>query len=67
MTRKELCEMCTEYSVGVKCEHKNSCKLQAILTENSELKKENRKLKKENKELNAEISWSKYPDTMGRW
>lgn len=39
MTKKELCEMCTEYSVGVKCEHKDSCKLQAILTENFELKK----------------------------
>ena len=67
MTRKELCEMCTEYSVDIKCEYKDSCKLQAILTENSKLKEENRKLKKENQELRAEISWTKYPDTMGRY
>ena len=38
MTRKELCEMCTDYSTDTKCENKESCKLQAILTENAQLK-----------------------------
>lgn len=66
MTRKELCEMCTEYSVDVKCDNKNSCKLQAILTENSKLKEENRKLKKENEERRIRESWEKYPDMMGK-
>lgn len=46
MTKKELCEMCTEYSADVKCENKETCKLQAILTENAQLKAENGKLKK---------------------
>ena len=66
MTRKELCEMCTEYSVGVKCENKDTCKLQAILTENAQLKYENRELKKENREMRIRESWEKFPDMMGK-
>ena len=45
MTRKELCEMCTEYSTDNKCDNVKNCKLQAILTENASLKAENRELK----------------------
>lgn len=66
MTRKELCEMCTEYSVDTKCENKEMCKLQAILTENAQLKKENRELRQENKERRIMESWEKFPDMMGK-
>ena len=66
MTRKELCEMCTEYSVDVKCENKETCKLQAILTENAQLKAENTKLRKENQEMRIRESWEKFPDMMGK-
>ena len=66
MTRKELCEMCTEYSVDTKCENKETCKLQGILTENAQLKAENRKLKKDNTEMSIRESWEKFPDMMGK-
>ena len=46
MTRTNLCEMCTEYSIDTKCENKDTCKLQAILTENARLKAEIKELKK---------------------
>lgn len=66
MTRKELCEMCTEYSTDTKCENKESCKLQAILTENAQLKEENKRLRKENEERRIRESWDKFPDMMGK-
>lgn len=66
MTGKELCEMCTEYSVDSKCENKETCKLQVILTENARLKAENKKLKKENDEMRIRESWRKFPDMMGK-
>lgn len=66
MTRKELCEMCTEYSADTKCENKETCKLQAILTENAQLKAENKKLKKDNNEMQVRERWEKFPDMMGK-
>ena len=66
MTRTELCEMCTEYSIDTKCENKESCKLQAILTENEQLKEENTRLRKENEERRIRESWEKFPDMMGK-
>lgn len=66
MTRKELCEMCTEYSTDTKCENRETCKLQAILTENAQLKEENNRLHKENEERRIRESWEKFPDMMGK-
>lgn len=66
MTRKELCQMCTEYSADTKCENKDTCKLQAILTENAQLKAENRQLRMENEERRIRENWDKFPDMMGK-
>ncbi|MBP3577693.1 MAG: hypothetical protein J6K15_06250 [Lachnospiraceae bacterium] len=66
MTRKELCEMCTEYSTDTKCENRENCKLQEILTENTQLKEENKRLRKENEERRIRESWDKFPDMMGK-
>lgn len=66
MTRKELCEMCTEYSADIKCEYKGACKLQAILTENAKLKSEVRELKRKNNNLEVSKRWKMFPDTMGK-
>lgn len=66
MTRKELCEMCTEYSTDTKCDYKKTCKLQAILTENAQLKEESKRLRKENQEMKIRESWDKFPDMMGK-
>lgn len=66
MTQKELCSLCTEYSIDTKCENKNSCKILAILKENKQLKEENTRLKKENKEMRIKESWEKFPDAMGK-
>lgn len=66
MTRKELCEMCTEYSTDTKCENKDTCKLQAILTENARLKAENKELKRKNNDLESARRWEMFPDMMGK-
>lgn len=66
MTRKELCKMCTEYSAEIKCENKDKCKLQAILTENARLKAENKELKRRIREIEIRESWEKFPDMMGK-
>ena len=51
MTSKKLCEMCMEYSTTEKCEYKNNCELQNILTENKDLKAKNKELKAKVEEL----------------
>lgn len=66
MTRKELCEMCTEYSTDAKCEHRNTCKLQEILTENASLKQEVKDLKSRLFDLESEKRWDMFPDMMGK-
>ena len=65
MTRKELCEMCTEYSVDTKCENKDTCKLQTILTENARLKAEIKEYRRKNNDLEARRRWNMFPDMMG--
>ena len=66
VTSTELCKMCTEYSTTEKCEYKNTCELQKILTENKGLKAENKQLKAKVEELEVEKSWSDFPDMMGK-
>ena len=66
MTRTELCKMCTEYSITEKCEYKNTCELQKILTENKDLKAENKQLKAKVEEFEIEESWRNSPDMMGK-
>ena len=66
MTKKELCSICTEYSVEEKCENMSSCELQKILLENKELKKQNKELKKQLSDMQIRQSWEKYPDMMGK-
>ena len=55
-----------EYSTTEKCEYKNTCELQKILTENKGLKAENKELKAKVEELEDEKSWRDYPDMMGK-
>ena len=66
VTSTELCEMCTEYSATEKCEYKNTCELQKILSENKDLKAENKQLKEKIEELENERSWRDFPDMMGK-
>ena len=65
MTRKELCEMCTEYSTDIKCENQDTCKLLNIIKDNKELKKKNKKLKQENAELRHHMSYMINPNSIG--
>ena len=58
--------MCMEYSTTEKCEYKNTCELQNILTENKDLKAKNKELKAEVEELEVEKSWHDSPDMMGK-
>lgn len=66
MTKKQLCNMCENYSSEIKCDIEHDCELQKILAENKKLKEENRRLKKELADLRAERSWEKFPDMMGK-
>lgn len=65
MTKKELCEMCTEYSTDTKCENEGKCKLQAILIENNAFREENKRLRKENEKLRIEKSYMINPNAIG--
>lgn len=67
MTKKKLCEMCTEYNAGRKCDIKDSCELQKILKENEMIKKECKKLKEEVNKLISDLNWAKDDNQMGRW
>ena len=66
MKSTELCKMCMEYSTTEKCEYKNTCELQKILTENKDLKAKNKELKAKVEELEVEKSWRDNPDMMGK-
>lgn len=66
MTEKELCKMCTEYSVAIKCEHIKDCKLLGILRENKQLKKALRNTSKELSDLELLREWERNPESMGR-
>jgi hypothetical protein len=57
--------MCTEYSTEEKCEIKDTCELQKILTENTKLKKKLRQIKKELEEVKYNQSWERNPERMG--
>lgn len=58
MTERELCNMCTEYAKGTRCENKDICKLLNII-------KENKTLKKENAELRQKMSYMVNPNAIG--
>lgn len=66
MTRRELCGMCTEYSTDTKCENRDNCKLQEILTENAQLKAEIKDLKSKINDSESRRRWEEFPDTMGK-
>lgn len=66
MRSTELCKMCSEYSTTEKCEYKNTCELQRILSENKNLKAKNKQLRTKIKELETERAWRNSPDRMGR-
>ena len=66
MTSTDLCKMCTEYSIHSKCEYRNTCELQKILTENKDLKAKNKELRAKVEELEDEKSWRDFPDMMGK-
>jgi hypothetical protein len=66
MTEKEICQMCTEYSIDTKCDFKDKCKLIALVRENRKLKTELKAVKKELTELKSIRSWELYPDRMGK-
>ena len=66
MTSKKLCEMCMDYSTTEKCEYKNTCELQKILTENKGLKAKNKELRAKVEGSEVEKSWHDFPDMMGK-
>lgn len=66
VTSTDLCKMCTEYSIYSKCEYKNTCKLQKILSENKDLKAKNKELRTRIEELETERSWRNSPEMMGK-
>ena len=66
MTEKEICQMCAEYSIDIKCDFKDKCKLIALVKENKSLKAELKAVKKELAELKSIRSWELCPDRMGK-
>ena len=66
MTEKEICKICDNYSVDIKCDFKNKCKLITLVRENRQLRAELKAVKKELAELKSIRSWELCPDRMGK-
>ena len=66
MIEKEICKLCDNYAVDIKCDFKDKCKLIALVRENENLKSELRAVKKELAELKMIRSWELSPERMGR-
>lgn len=66
MTEKEICKLCNNYAVDIKCDFKDKCKLIALVKENKNLKLELRTVKKDLAELKTIRSWELSPERMGR-
>ena len=66
MTEKEICKLCDNYDVDIKCDFKDSCKLMSLVRENKNLKAELRVVKRELTELKSKRSWELSPDRMGK-
>ena len=47
MNKKDICELCTEYSADEKCESEDECVLIALWKENRDLKEKIKNLEKE--------------------
>lgn len=57
MNKKDLCELCEEYSVENKCENEKDCKIINLYKENQKLKKERKSLKKQLEKLKLKQSY----------
>ena len=66
MTEKEICKLCDNYDVDIKCDLKDSCKLISLVRENKNLKEELRTVKRELADLKSIRSWELSPDRMGK-
>lgn len=66
MTEKEICKLCDNYAVDIKCDFKDKCNLIALVRENNILKAELIAVKKELAELKSIRSWELSPDRMGK-
>lgn len=65
MTKKELCNMCNEYSTDTKCEMESDCKLLKIVEENKSLKDECKQLKKQISDFKIQMSYMTDPNAIG--
>lgn len=65
MTKKELCNMCNDYSTDIKCDNEEDCRLLNLLKENEALKTENNSLKKQITDLKIRMSYMKDPNAIG--
>lgn len=39
MNKTEICQMCDNYSVDARCDHREDCKIMKVIDENTALKK----------------------------
>ena len=65
MTKEELCKMCAEHSIDEDCECADKCKLLQLLNENYNLKAKNNILENQIRALKLEMSYMKFPNTLG--
>lgn len=69
MTKKNICENCTEFSVDYDCGFQEKCVLMKLFEENKKLKKSVKNLRDRVKNLEAQNiknSWVNNPEQMGR-
>lgn len=65
MRKKEICQMCDNYSVRTRCDNRKDCKIMKIVDENATLKKQVEELKKELAEVKLNMSYMIDPNAIG--
>lgn len=64
--RAKLLRDSRDSKITEKCEYKNTCELQKILSENKDLKAKNKELRAKIEELEMARSWRNSPEMMGK-
>ena len=65
MNKTEMCQMCDNYSVNMKCDYREDCKIMKVMDENTALKKQVKELRKELSDAKLKMSYMVNPNAIG--
>lgn len=65
MNKTEICQMCDNYNVDARCDHREDCKIMKVIDENTALKKQVKELRKELSDAKLKMSYMVNPNAIG--